>query len=140
MATTTSTRCLVSCVNAVQGLRAKSRRATRFPIVTRAGKDPTRGSQPSDAHHRHNPEKKIIPPLRATAAFLSDPFCDVVTDLDNKLQYRCPPDIDEDSEVGYSYRQVEFDFSEEEEKMGKEPGECAIGEAEDGMPTVDCGE
>ena len=43
------------------------------------------------------------------------------------------------TELGPSYRAVEFDFAEEEKKMGLEPGECSVGEGDDGMPSIDCG-
>ena len=139
MATTAATRCFDNTVNAVRSLRKTSTTAKRVSVVTCGGVDPTRGDRPSDAI-RNTTDKRMTPPLRATPLFLSDPFCDVVKDGDNKLLFRCPPEPGEDPELGHSYRPVEFDFSEAEQQMGKEPGECAIGEAEDGMPAVDCGE
>ena len=122
--------------------RASRRMSTsrRALAMTRAEGGPTRGGMPSDGRGERNGDVfPVAPPLRASAAFLSDPHCDVVRDDDNSLAFRCPPGPEEDPDLGPSYRAVEFDFAEEEKKMGLEPGECSVGEGDDGMPSIDCG-
>ncbi len=106
-------------------------------MVTFAEGGPKRGG--TQSRGERNGDVETAPPLRASAAFLCDPHCDVVRDDDNALAFRCPPGPEEDPELGPSYRTMAFDFAEEEKKMGLDPGECVIGEGEDGMPSIDCG-
>jgi len=108
-------------------------------VVTLAEGGPKRGGMPSESRGERSGDFTKAPPLHASAAFLSDPHCDVVRDDDNALAFRCPSGPEEDPELGPSYREVVFDFAEEEKKMGLEPGECSVGEGEDGMPSVECG-
>ena len=102
-------------------------------MVTFAEGGPKRGGMPSESRGERSGDFIKAPPLHASAAFLSDPHCDVVRDDDNALAFRCPPGPEEDPELGPSYRTMAFDFAEEEKKMGLDPGECVIGDSQIGV-------
>lgn len=117
-----------------QGVPTRGRVASRrrAPATTRAMGAERRS--PRD-------DPNITPPLRGTRVFLSDPDCFVGEDSEGLPVLVCPSAPDEDPSLGPSYRYLEFDFSEEEEKSRGDaavPPECTLGEDQDGMPTVVC--